>query len=153
MSKNETIVAIFGSGRIGTRLGVALASRFRKSAGLLSKSYRIIYGSRSPRRANILCQELIENYNLTIDSLSATDHASAATAADIIILATPFTATYLVLRSVKERIAGPNKTIIDCTNAWLSCPGAPAGYESGIEYHKEVMESEHQWGLFLKSTP
>jgi len=106
MSKNETIVAIFGAGRIGTRLGVALASRFRKSAGLLSKSYRIIYGSRSPRRANILCQELIENYNLTIDSLSATDHASAATAADIIILATPFTATYIILRSVKERIAG-----------------------------------------------
>lgn len=154
MSKNETVVvAIFGTGRIGTKLGVALASRTGDSTGLLTKSYRIIYGSRSPQRAKIHCQELIENHNLAFDSVSATDHASAAIDADVIILATPFPATEHVLRSVKEKIAGKNKTILDCSNAWLSGPGVSAGFESGIEYHKEVMDNEHQWGLFIKSTP
>jgi len=153
MSKSDTIVAIFGTGRIGTNLGVALVSRSRSSTGLLTKGFKIIYGSRHPQRAKIRCQEIIENHNLDAGSLSATDHGSAAGAADVIILATPFHATVNVLQTIKEKISGENKIIIDCTNAWLSGPGAPDGYQSGVEYHKKVMRDEHQWGVFIKSTP
>jgi predicted dinucleotide-binding enzyme len=153
MSKCETIVAIFGTGRIGTNLGVALVSRSRNSTGLLTRGYKVIYGSRNPQRAKIHCQELIESHNLAADSLSATDHSSAAIDADVVILATPFPATKHVLLTVREKIAGKDKIIIDCTNAWLSGTGAPEGYQSGVEYHKKVMGDEHQWGLFIKSTP
>lgn len=95
----ETI-AIIGTGRVASALGPPFAKL----------GHKIIYGSRDPRRDSV--QELLAR---THGTASATSPQAAAAKANIVLLATPWTATEQVVTNLGD-LSG--KILIDPTNAY-----------------------------------
>jgi NADPH-dependent F420 reductase len=91
-------------------LGSGLALRW------LTAGYRVIIGSRDRQKATAACAELREILaERDVDSslLSDMDNASAAAAANIVVLTVPFSYQQSTLADVKEQLAG--KILIDVT--------------------------------------
>jgi predicted dinucleotide-binding enzyme len=106
-------VAIIGTGRVAAALGPQFAKL----------GHRIIYGSRDPARASV--QDLLVRTHKTASAISPSD---AAAQANIIVLATPWTATEQVVKGLGD-LAG--KIIIDPTNAYAKA--ADGLREIGVE--------------------
>ena len=99
-----TTIAVIGTGRVGSALGPRLASL----------GHRVIYGTRSPERADVV--ELVATSGA---SAAAKSVAEAAAEADWIVVATPHSA----MQNVATEIGNADgKLIIDVTNALV-----PAG--------------------------
>ncbi len=93
-------VAIIGTGRVAAALGPPFATL----------GHRIIYGSRSPTRASV--QDLLAR---THSTATAMPPRAAAAQANIVVLATPWTATEAVVKGLGDL---EGKIIIDPTNAY-----------------------------------
>jgi 8-hydroxy-5-deazaflavin:NADPH oxidoreductase len=90
----DMIIAVIGKGRVGTALG----------EGWTKAGHRVIYGSRNaPNDGTVSIAE-------------------AATAAEMIVIATPWQAAQEVCATIGPQ---PGKIIIDCTNPVLMGGGAP----------------------------
>ncbi len=93
------VIAIVGTGRVGSALGPRLAAL----------GYRVIYGARQPQRADVV--DLVER---TSDDAAAMRPGEAAASADWIVLATPYVAMEAVIAEIGN-VDG--KVVIDVTNA------------------------------------
>jgi len=96
---SDNIVAIVGTGSVGSTLGPLLAAR----------GYQVLYGSRNPAGTAVV--ELLEE---TGHGASAMAPKEAAARADMIIMAVPYAAVEELLMSFGD-LGG--KIIIDCINA------------------------------------
>ena len=93
------VVAIIGTGQVGSTLGPRL----------FSAGYRIVYGSRSPDS-----EKVAELLGQTGSGAQAMTARQAAAQADIIVLAIPWSAVEELLLSFDD-VSG--KIIVDCINA------------------------------------
>lgn len=103
-SKDAEVVAIVGTGRVGSALGPRFAA----------EGMRVVYGSRDPAREDV--RELVEK---TGDSARAMPTQDAVVGADIVIIAVPYRALENVLGGIGTL---DDKIVIDVTNALV--PGA-----------------------------
>jgi predicted dinucleotide-binding enzyme len=103
-SKDARVVAIVGTGRVGSALGPRLAA-----VGM-----RVVYGSRDPARDEV--QALVQKTGKNARALLTQD---AVVDADIVILAVPYRALDNVLGVIGTL---DDKIVIDVTNALV--PGA-----------------------------
>ncbi|ATE78229.1 NADPH-dependent F420 reductase [Pseudomonas frederiksbergensis] len=105
--ETKPLLAILG----GTGdLGSGLALRW------ITAGYRVIIGSREHQKATTTCSELcsiLAERDVDASLLSDMDNASAAAAADIVVLTVPFSHQQSTLAEVKEQLAG--KILIDVT--------------------------------------
>ncbi len=99
MSDSKETIAIIGTGRMGGAIGTRLAAQ----------GHPIIYGSRTPD-----ADDTAELVNKTGHGAIAQGQAEAAAAADIVVLALPWTAAEAVAGTL-----GPldGKVVMDVTNA------------------------------------
>ncbi len=93
------MIAILGTGRMGTALGLNLAAL----------SHKIVYGCRDPQRTDIV--DLLKKTGGNA-SAAAVDQACAA--CDMIIIATPYSSMSDILGAMGN-VGG--KTVVDVTNA------------------------------------
>lgn len=99
-AENQTpIVAIIGTGRVGSALGPRLAAL----------GMRVVYGSRDPARDQV--RQLVQK---TGNEASAASTGESVTDADIVILAIPYRAVGRVLEDIGDL---DGKIVIDVTNA------------------------------------
>jgi NADPH-dependent F420 reductase len=106
METKPLLAVLGGTGDLGS----GLALRW------ITAGYRVIIGSRDRQKATAACAELREILaERDVDSslLSDMDNASAAAAADIVVLTVPFGYQQSTLADVKEQLAG--KILIDVT--------------------------------------
>jgi NADPH-dependent F420 reductase len=106
METKPLLAVLGGTGDLGS----GLALRW------ITAGYRVIIGSRDRQKATAACAELREILaERDVDSslLSDMDNASAAAAADIVVLTVPFSYQQSTLADVKEQLAG--KILIDVT--------------------------------------
>lgn len=105
--ETKPLLAILG----GTGdLGSGLALRW------ITAGYRVIIGSRERQKATATCSELcsiLAERDVDASLLSNMDNASAAAAADIVVLTVPFSHQQSTLADVKEQLAG--KILLDVT--------------------------------------
>ena len=105
--ETKPLLAILG----GTGdLGSGLALRW------ITAGYRVIIGSRERQKATATCNELrsiLAERDVDASLLSDMDNASAAAAADIVVLTVPFSHQQSTLADVKEQLAG--KILVDVT--------------------------------------
>ncbi|WP_223552447.1 NADPH-dependent F420 reductase [Pseudomonas sp. BF-R-01] len=106
METKPLLAVLGGTGDLGS----GLALRW------ITAGYRVIIGSRDRQKATAACAELREILaERDVDSslLSDMDNASAAAAANIVVLTVPFSYQQSTLADVKEQLAG--KILIDVT--------------------------------------
>ena len=120
----QTTLAILG----GTgKEGAGLAMRWAMAG------YQVIIGSRALEKATTRSQEM--NAKLGRDLLTGLDNASAAAAADIVILSVPYSAHAATLESV--RAASRGKTVVDLTVPLqppeITAVNLPAGAAAALE--------------------
>ena len=105
--ETKPLLAILG----GTGdLGSGLALRW------ITAGYRVIIGSRERQKATTTCSALcsiLAERDVDASLLSDMDNASAAAAADIVVLTVPFSHQQSTLADVKEQLAG--KILVDVT--------------------------------------
>ncbi|HKS51924.1 MAG TPA: NADPH-dependent F420 reductase [Pseudonocardiaceae bacterium] len=89
---------------------------------------RVIIGSRDAGRAEKAARELAERVGT--DTVTGTDNAGCATAADIVLVAVPWDGHDTLLRSLRKPLTG--KIVIDCVN--------PLGFDQRGPYPLEVAE-------------
>ena len=97
--EQRPVIAVIGTGRVGTALGPRLATL----------GYEVVYGSRSPERAD--ARSLVK---ATGNGASALSIEAAAKRGDWILLATPYRAMHSVLEQFGDL---DGKIIIDVSNA------------------------------------
>ncbi len=95
----EETVAMIGTGRVGSALGPRFAEL----------GYVVVYGSRDPSQAKV--EELVARSG---ERASAASQRDAVKAADIVVLAVPWTAAETVIKGIGDL---DGKIIIDVTNA------------------------------------
>lgn len=98
-----TVAIIGGTGPQGKGLG------YRFARG----SYDVVLGSRQEDRAAAAAEELVVRLGGT-GSIRAMENAKAADAADVAVLAVPFTGHDDVAGSLREELAG--KIVVSCVN-------------------------------------
>ena len=91
-------IAIIGYGNVGSALG----------AGWLRAGHEIVFGVREPRSPQL--RELLETLG---DKARAATVAEAAAAAEVVVLATPWSAAELAIRAAGRLV---DKVLVDCTN-------------------------------------
>ncbi|EKX49547.1 hypothetical protein GUITHDRAFT_104509 [Guillardia theta CCMP2712] len=102
-----TVVSIIGCGKMGSRLAELWARG----------GYKVLVGSRDQLRGEETARRLTESIsNQVTSSIEGGTMEWAADQGDIIVLATPFTATIQVLSVIQEFIHGQHKIILDITN-------------------------------------
>jgi NADPH-dependent F420 reductase len=89
---------------------------------------RVIIGSRDAGRAEQAARELAERVGA--DTVTGTDNAGCAAAADIVLVAVPWDGHDTLLRSLREPLTG--KIVVDCVN--------PLGFDQRGPYPLEVAE-------------
>lgn len=96
-----TIAVLGGTGKEGK----GLAYRWARAG------YKVIIGSRTPEKAEIAAQELLEV--LSDAAIEGLDNLSAAQKADLVVLTVPYAAHKDTLLSVKDALQG--KILVDVT--------------------------------------
>jgi 8-hydroxy-5-deazaflavin:NADPH oxidoreductase len=89
---------------------------------------RVIIGSRDAGRAKKAARELAERVGA--DTVTGTDNAGCAAAADIVLVAVPWDGHDTLLESLREPLTG--KIVIDCVN--------PLGFDQRGPYPLKVAE-------------
>jgi predicted dinucleotide-binding enzyme len=119
-------IAIIGYGNVGSALGT----------GWLRAGHEVIFGVREPRSPQL--RDLLETLG---DRASAATVAEAAAAADVVVLATPWSAAEPAIRSAGRLV---DKVLIDCTN--------PIGREGllAIGLHDSGAECIERWAFGAK---
>jgi NADPH-dependent F420 reductase len=100
-ARTETIAVLGGTGKEGGGIALRLAHR----------GYDVIIGSRSAERAQEAADAM--NAKLGSESMRGADNVSAATAADIVVLAVPYSGQKATVEEVQAQLAG--KILIDVT--------------------------------------
>ena len=120
-------IAVIGTGNVGSVLG----SRWAKSG------YQVVFGSRDPQSEKV--GELLDGAGPNARAATASE---AAVQSDVVVLATPWSATEEVVKST-DGLAG--KILVDCTNPLEpDLSGLTVGHTtSGAELVAEWAEGAH----------
>lgn len=100
-----TVAVIGGTGPAGRALALRLAAT----------GFEVVVGSRSAERAEGICNDLRSAWPDRALNLSGADNAKAATAAELVILATPWEAAADTARSLAAELGG--KVVVSMGNA------------------------------------
>src|ERR1700761_4113284 len=98
MSAKPTLAILGGTGDLGSGLAKCW----------LAAGYKVIVGSRSEEKAKAFAEELRKESQVDV---FGDDNASAAEAADIVVVAVPFASHEATLREVKGFVQG--KIVVD----------------------------------------
>ena len=127
----KTLAILGGTGKEGAGLALRWARH----------GYRVIIGSRSPKRAESRAAEM--SAELGDACIEGMGNADAAAAADIVILSVPYSAHAATLQSVREQCAG--KALVDLTvplqPPQISSVNLPPGQAAALEAQALLGES------------
>lgn len=146
-------IGILGTGRMGTHLSATWSQFYEVVLGSRdkSKSESIVSALKSGKGYRGLQGEDVPPYDASGSRLTA-GSLEEASECDIVVLVTPFPITADLIDSLRAKISGQNKIIIDMTNPWYSGSGLPAkGPQSAVEIHKaQLNDPTASWAIGYK---